>query len=128
MPLKQKPLLLGLATFLAVESVFFLVLAFASSPPTLVAWLPYVAVFSAGAVTGHFVSARPFLHFLVLGVAVAVCSGLFNLVWSVFLGKPSDFPGFSGSLMVVGLALPYSLALSVLGGAIASKLPYAQRT
>ena len=128
MALKMKPLLLGLAMFLAVQSIFFLVLAFATSPPAFVAWLPYLAVFSAGAVTGHMVRSKPFLHFTALGFAVALCTGLFQLTWSVFLGKPADLPGWSGSLMVAGMALPYSLVLCILGGAIASKLPYAHRT
>jgi hypothetical protein len=87
------------------------------SNDTNIGFLMWGAIVFAGFSTAFFAKSHKMLLALLLALPTALIFACANLVWQL-LGKPSDFPGAHGFLIVIGTTLPLALALSGLGGLV----------
>jgi hypothetical protein len=116
-----KPLAFASAIFLVLAVVFLVSAAFlhaahlSASIGAALAFLPYLAALASGALLGYAARVRVLPQLILLGCFVALGFGLLNLAHDLLIG-PVDFPGPSGSGLVVLMSLPFAVILCVAGG------------
>ena len=117
--LEHRPVLLAAAGFLVVNSVWLIYATYFERGSMIVFWVPHLTIVGAGAWTGARVRRRPIPHLLYLGALISVAEGLSNVV-APWFGLRVDGLDTLGTLILTILSAPYVVALSLLGGDIAT--------